>query len=168
MNIQLQGDVVHAMLKDGAKVVDLELDGKPETALLRDVQWDTFSKHVLHVDFLRVDANERIHVEVPVTLRGTSPGVLAGGVLDHHTHSLEVECLAVEVPDSIVVRIGSLKIGDAIHVNELQDLPRGVKVLSSDETVVVQVTEMTEAPEKPVAEAEEDAAADSGDASAEG
>ncbi|WP_417847843.1 50S ribosomal protein L25 [Thalassoglobus sp.] len=152
--IQLQGDVVHALIKDGSKVVDLEVDGEAETALLRDVQWDTFSKHILHVDFLRVDPNERIQVEIPVILRGTSPGVLAGGLLDHQMHALEIECLAVEIPDSIQVRIGSLNIGDAIHVGDLQDLPRGVKVISPEDSVVVQVAEAVKEEAEPAADDE--------------
>lgn len=139
--IQLSGEDVHALIKDGAKVIDLELDGEVEKTLIREIQWDTFSKHVLHIDFLRVDPNERVNVEVPVVLRGTAPGVLAGGLLDHHLHTIEIECLAVEVPDSIQVRIGSLKIGDSIHVSDLANLPRGVKVLTPEETVVAQISE---------------------------
>ncbi|QDT34387.1 50S ribosomal protein L25 [Thalassoglobus polymorphus] len=166
--IQLQGEVVHALIKDGAKVVDLEVDGEGETALLRDVQWDTFSKHILHVDFLRVDPNERVQVEIPVILRGTSPGVLAGGLLDHQMHALEIECLAVEIPDSIQVRIGSVNIGDAIHVSDLEDLPRGVKVISPEDSVVVQVTEAVKE-EEPAADDEaagEEGAAEGGEAPA--
>lgn len=158
--IQLDSEVAHALIKDGAKVFDLEVNGELEKALLRDVQWDTFSKHVMHIDFVRVDPNERVHVQVPVILRGTSPGVLAGGILEQQMHVIEVECLAVEVPDSIQVRIGKLQIGESLHVSEVGELPRGVVVLSPADSVVVhvsqerlaEVSESMESDETPVAE----------------
>lgn len=159
VSIQLAGEDVRALLKAGTKVVDLELDGNLEKTLLRDVQWDTFSKHILHVDFLRVDPDERIHVEIPVALRGTAPGVLAGGIFEQPLHTIEVECLAVEIPDAIQVKIGNLQIGDSIHVNELTDLPAGLKILNPADSVVVQISEDAKA-EKEAAEEEADQPAD--------
>lgn len=141
VSIQLTGEDVRALLKDGTKVVDLELDGSLEKTLLRDVQWDTFSKHILHVDFLRVDPDERIHVEIPVSLRGTAPGVLAGGIFEQPLHTIEVECLAVEIPDAIQVKIGNMQIGDTVHVSDLTDLPAGLKILNPQDSVVVQISE---------------------------
>lgn len=152
--IQLCGEVAHTLIKDGAKVVDLEMDGKLEKALLKEVQWDTFSKHIMHMDFLRVDPNERVTVEVPVVLRGTSPGVLAGGILEQQLHHVEVECLVVAVPDSITVRIGKLNIGDSIHVGDMAEVPRGVTVTTPSDAVVVTIAQ--EAPAPDAGEAEED------------
>ena len=153
--VQLSGETAHDLIHDGAKVFDLELNGETETVLLRDVQWDTFSKHIMHIDFLRVDPNEKVHVEVPVVLKGTAPGVLGGGILDHHLHTLEIECLAVEVPDQIVVRIGALKIGEAIHVSDLSDLPRGVSVISAADSIVVSIEEEKAAKKAASEESEE-------------
>lgn len=155
-SIQLPGETVHALLKDGAKVFDLEIEGEVEKVLLKDVQWDTFSKHVMHVDFLRVDPNERVTVEVPVVLRGTAPGVLAGGVLDQQLHTVQVECLAVQVPDSVQVRIGKLKMGDHLLVSELTEIPQGVTVTSPADAVVVTIVHPVaeeEAPAEAPAEA---------------
>ena len=141
VSIQISGEVAHHLIKDGTRVVDLELNGEVENALLRDVQWDTFSKHIMHIDFLRVDPNERVQVEVSVVNKGTSPGVLEGGLLDQQLHSLEVECLAVEIPDSIIVKIGKLKIGDSFHVSDLTDLPKGLEVLTPQDAVITSVVE---------------------------
>jgi large subunit ribosomal protein L25 len=141
VSIQLSGEVAHHLLKDGARVVDLELNGEIEKALLKDVQWDTFSKHIMHIDFLRVDPNERVQVEVALVTKGTSPGVLEGGILDQQLHALEVECLAVEIPDSIIVRIGKLKIGDSFHVSDLTDLPKGLEVITAPDIVIASVIE---------------------------
>ncbi len=165
VSIQLAGEDVRALLKDGSKVVDLELDGTLEKTLLRDVQWDTFSKHILHVDFLRVDPDERIHVEIPVAFRGTAPGVLAGGIFEQPLHTIEVECLAVEIPDAIHVKIGNLQIGDSVHVSDLVDLPAGLKILNPADSVVVQISEDAKAVKEE--EEVEDQPADS-EASTEG
>lgn len=141
VSIQISGDVAHHLIKEGTRVVDLELNGEVEKALLRDVQWDTFSKHIMHIDFLRVDPNERVQVEVSIVTKGTSPGVLEGGILDQQLHSLEVECLAVEIPDAIIMKIGKLKIGDSFHVSDLTDLPAGLEVLTPPEITIASIAE---------------------------
>ncbi|HWL08152.1 MAG TPA: 50S ribosomal protein L25 [Planctomicrobium sp.] len=146
-NIVLESDAITGLIKSGARVVDLDIEGTSEKALLKSVQWDTFSTHVLHVDFLRVDINERVRLDVPIQLRGTAPGVVAGGVLEVPHHTLTIECLAVEVPDNIQVRIASLNLGEFIHVSDLQDVPPGVTVLTPPETVLVHVAQLQVAPE---------------------
>jgi len=140
-SIVLEADAVSGLVKSGARVVDLTVDGAEQKALVKEVQWDTFSVNVLHVDFLRVDVDERVRLEVPLQLKGTSPGVVAGGVLEIPHHTVSIECLAVEVPDFIQARIAHLNIGDALHVSDLQDVPPGVTVLSAPETVLVHVVE---------------------------
>ncbi len=94
---------------------------------------------ILHADFRRVSADERIHVPVRIELRGIAPGVSAGGALDQPLHTLDIECPAVAVPDSIRVNINELKIGDAIHVRDLT-LPPDVKALADADAIVVHVT----------------------------
>ncbi len=151
-NVQIPADSVKRLLQSGVRVVDLTLNGATQKTLLSDVQWDTFGQHILHVDFLRVDANERVEVKVPVHTRGTAPGVLAGGILEQPHHELTVDCLAVEIPQEIVVRIHSLDIGGVIHVRELTDLPDGVKILENEDEVVLQIIAPTEPTEEEEAE----------------
>ena len=125
-------------IRHGVRVVDLKTDGKLQKALIREIQWDHLGKELLHVDFARVAADERIVVTVPLEIRGTAPGVTAGGVLDQPLHSLSVECLAIALPDSIRVNINELQLGSAIHVRDLT-LPPGVKAMGDPDAVVVQV-----------------------------
>lgn len=140
-NIVLDDEVISGLVKSGVRVVDLEVDGNVEKALLKDVQWDTFSTHIVHVDFLRVDVNERVRLDVPLQLKGTAPGVVAGGVLEITHHTVTVECLAVQLPDFIQVRIGSLNIGEAVHVSDLQDVPQGVTIVTPPETVLLHIVQ---------------------------
>lgn len=126
------------LIKNRERVFEIDVDGQVEETMLRDLQWDTFGTEILHVDLIRINASERVTVEVPVQLRGTSPGVVGGGVLEQPLHTLELDCLAHSIPDSIPVRINSLEIGDAIHVNEIE-VPRGSKIHNAPDQVVVHV-----------------------------
>lgn len=129
-----------ALVRSTHRVVELQLDGKSETAILRETQWDAYHKELWHVDFMRVDANERVKVDVDVILRGTAAGALAGGVLEHSLHMLHVDCLAINIPEAISVKVQGLQIGQAIHVKEL-DIPEGVTVLNNPDAIVVRVVQ---------------------------
>jgi len=137
--LSLKEDDIRPIITSGAHVVELDLGGNLEQALIREVQWNTFSTYVHHVDLVRVDANERVRVTVPVQLRGTAPGALAGGLLEQPLHALHVECLAIQIPDFIAVRINTLDVGGEIHVRELTDLPEGVTVLDHADALIVHV-----------------------------
>lgn len=120
-----------------ARVLDLSLEGKTETVLIRELQWDYLGKTMLHVDFERKSRTETVKVTVPVELRNT-PKVTGGGVLDQPRHTLHIECPLGSIPESIRIDITNLTLGSPIHVRELQ-LPQGVKVLDNPEAVVVQL-----------------------------
>jgi large subunit ribosomal protein L25 len=137
-SVTLSADELTNAIRHGARVVDLKSDGQLQKALIRELQWDHLGKEVLHADFSRVSKDERVVVPVPIHVRGIAPGVTAGGSLDQPLHSIEVECLAIAVPDHIRVNIGELQIGGIIHVRELV-LPEGVKAMSDPEAIVVQV-----------------------------
>lgn len=127
-----------ALVNSTHRVVNLQFEGKTETAILRETQWDVFRKQLLHIDFMRVDANERVKADVDVVVRGTSAGALAGGIFEQPLHALHVDCLAINIPEAIIVKVQSLKIGDAIHVKELE-IPEGVTVLNNPDAIVVRV-----------------------------
>ena len=120
------------------KMVNLKMDSTEETALIKEVQFDTFGKEILHADFIRTYLTERITTPVPVVLYGTSPGVKEGGVLDHVLKEIEIECLPAEVPDNIRIDISGLAIGDTIHIGDIE-LPGNVKALGSSDVIVVSV-----------------------------
>jgi len=126
----------------------LEIEGRSQKALVRDVHWDTFSTEVQHIDFQRVDATERMVVEVPVELRGTPQGVIDGGVLDQQMHTLEVEATAASLPEKIEIRVNDLNIGESIHVSDITDLPEGVTLQTPADSLVVQVNEAVELKEE--------------------
>ncbi|QJW94263.1 50S ribosomal protein L25 [Frigoriglobus tundricola] len=120
-----------------ARVIDLEIDGKAETVLIRELQWDYLGKQMIHVDFERKDRAELVRVTVPVELRN-APKATGGGVLDQPLHTLHVECPLGSIPEAIRIDITNLTLGSPIHVRELA-LPPNVKVLEVPEAVVVQL-----------------------------
>jgi large subunit ribosomal protein L25 len=139
VSLSLPGEELMAAIRHGVRVIDLKADGKTEKALINEVQWDHLGKEVLHVDLTRVSADERIHVHVPVEVRGIAPGITGGGVLDQPIHSLHIECLPGNVPESIRVNVNELQLGGAIHVRELH-LPDGVIALGDPDAIVVHIT----------------------------
>jgi large subunit ribosomal protein L25 len=140
LSITVAHDALFNAVKHNVRVVDLQGPGKTEKALIKELQWDHLGKDILHVDFERVAADERIKVTVHIELRGVAPGVAGGGILDQQIHALHVECLAVAIPDNVRVPIGELQKGQAIHVRDLK-LPEGVTVLDDPDAIVVHVTE---------------------------
>jgi large subunit ribosomal protein L25 len=124
----------------GNVLVDLVVDGTEHLALPREVQRDHIKGRFVHVDFLSVRRDEKIHVVVPLRVVGESPGVKAGGVLEHHQWELNVECLATDVPDAIEVDVSKLEIGSGLRVGDLK-APRGVTILTNPEDSVVAVAQ---------------------------
>jgi large subunit ribosomal protein L25 len=152
VSIAIPADALSSAIRHGARVVDLELGGKTEKALIRELQWDHLGKEVLHVDFMRVSRDERIDQHVPLKIYGKAPGVTEGGVLDQPLHTLHIECLAIAIPEFIRVNVGELQLEQSIHVRDLK-LPEGVKALGDPEAIVVHVTPPKVAAEVAAAEA---------------
>lgn len=126
-------------VRRGERIVELKTENGTSTALIQDLQFDFLGKEMLHVDFKRIDKDEKIHMALPVELRGTAPGAVSGGgVLEQPLHTLNVECLATNAPTSIEVNINELQLEEAIHVKDLQ-LPEGVLILDDPEAVIVHV-----------------------------
>jgi large subunit ribosomal protein L25 len=146
LSVALNSDEFNSALRHGARVVDLKTGDSVQTALIKAVQWDHLGKDILHVDFERVSKDERITVPVRIELRGIAPGVTAGGLLDQPIHTLEVECTALTMPDSIRVNINELQLGQAIKVRDLH-LPEGVVATDDPDTIVVHVSEPQAEPE---------------------
>ncbi|GJQ59338.1 MAG: 50S ribosomal protein L25 [Candidatus Scalindua sp. AMX11] len=125
-------------LDSGVKMVNLQWDSSGEIAIIKEVQFDTFGKEILHADFVRMDMSETVATNVPIELYGTSRGVQEGGILDHAMKEVEIECLAGEIPESIRINIENLTIGKSVHVKDVE-LPSGVKILDNPDIIVVSV-----------------------------
>jgi large subunit ribosomal protein L25 len=140
------------VLNTEAKMVNLKWNGSEEIALIKDVQFDTFGRKILHVDFVRIALTEKVTTHVPVVLYGTSQGVKEGGILDHALKEIEIECLPTEIPKNIRINISELAIGNTIHISDLE-LPANAKILVNPDAIVVSVHFAAEEKETPEEEA---------------
>lgn len=133
----------HAMRNETfhSSILDLEIDGKSEQVLLRDAQWHPFKPQVLHVDFQRVLAAEKINVKVPLRFlnQEVSPAVkLQNAIVSHVVTEIEVTCLPKDLPGFIEVDLANLGVERAVHLSDLP-LPEGVTVVGHGDnpTIVV-------------------------------
>jgi large subunit ribosomal protein L25 len=111
-----------------ASVLTLDIDGKKELVQLRDNQVHPYKALVLHIDFQRVDANQKMHIKVPLHFinADVAPGVkLGGGIVSHVMNEVEVSCLPADLPEFIEVDLKELAAGHSIHASDLK-LPKGV------------------------------------------
>jgi large subunit ribosomal protein L25 len=145
-------------------IIDLNLDGKKYPALMKEVQKETLSGKILHIDFNLVEHGQKLHVKVPLHLVGIAKGVREGGILEHAIHDIEVECDPDALPEKIEVDISGLEANHALHLRDIS-IPHGVKLLTNPETVIAIIKfARAEAVEKP---AGAEVAAAEGSASAE-
>ena len=123
----------------GSGIINLDLKGKTETTIVKDIQWDALTDRPVHVDFLRVALDDIVSVPIPVHLENSPVGVLVeGGVLDHHLHEIVIRVKASEIPHFITVDVAKLEIGDSLHVRDLE-LPEGMEFETSEDVVVASV-----------------------------
>jgi large subunit ribosomal protein L25 len=137
--LSVPGDALYKAVRHGVRVYDVKLKSSTQKVLLRDVQWDPLGHDILHVDFYRVRADEKVTIEVKVELRGVPPGIAAGGALVQPIHNLTVECLIISIPESIKIAIHELQLDQSIKVRDLK-LPEGVVVKNDPDAIIVQVS----------------------------
>jgi len=165
-NIELDHNSLFHQLKQEAfhaSILSMDLDGKKDRVLLRDVQMHPWKQQVLHVDFQRVSANKKIHMEVPLHFINAdiAPGVkTGGGIVSHVMNEIDITCLPDDLPEFVEVDLQHLELGHSVHLADVK-LPPGVdstQLVRGDNAVVatVQIPRALVEPEPevaPVAEA---------------
>jgi large subunit ribosomal protein L25 len=136
-----------------SSIIDLNVDGKVEKVILRDMQRHPVKPLIMHMDFLRVSADEAIRVRVPLHFlnQDTSPAGKAGGVvITHEVNEVEVACLPANLPEYIELDLSSLKAGDTVHLSDIT-LPAGVEIpelkLGKEHDVAVVIARQSKAGE---------------------
>jgi len=113
-----------------SRVLNINLGDQKERAILKDIHRHPAKPIVMHMDLQRVDASHKIHIRVPLHFvnEATAPGVkIAGGRVSHLLTSIDVECLADNLPEHIDVDLTTLEMGQTIHLSDLK-LPEGVLI----------------------------------------
>ncbi len=111
-------------------ILGVELDGESEQAILRDVQRHPTRPQILHVDFQRVSATEKIHIKIPIHLMGedVAPGVkIGGGILSRLITEIDVSCLPKDLPEFLELDVSTLELHHSLHLSDIR-LPEGVEM----------------------------------------
>ncbi len=121
-------------------MVGIELDGKTESVLLKEVQHEALSGSVIHVDFQEVSLTKKLKVQISIELVGEAKGVKTqGGVLDHSLYSVEVECLPTDILEKIELDVSSLKMGDVLTVKDIKLDPSKYEIQDDEDIAVASV-----------------------------
>lgn len=113
-----------------ASILSLDVDGKKEQVLLRDLQMHPFKLQVQHIDFQRIDQNKKVHMKVPLHFINAdiAPGVkVSGGIVSHILTELDISCLPKDLPEFISVDLSNLTSISSLHLSDLS-LPQGVEI----------------------------------------
>jgi large subunit ribosomal protein L25 len=160
--IELEHNALYHQLRDEkfhASILSLSLDGAKEQVLLREVNMHPFKMEVQHIDFQRVSADEKIHINVPLHFVNAekSPAIKEqGGLITHVLNEIDINCLPADLPEFVQVDLSQLSVGHSIHVRDLV-LPKGVELsLKGGENPTVASAQI---PKAAIAEEEEAAAA---------
>ena len=112
-------------------ILTVKVDGKDETTILKDIHRHPSKPIVMHMDFLRINQDEAIRVNVPLHFMSEdiAEGVKKGGVVTHHLVDVEVSCLPAQLPEFIAVDVAELDLGDSLHLSDLV-VPEGIEIVA--------------------------------------
>jgi len=135
-------NVEKALLKSlvytpNAYLVNIDIDGKKELGVMRELQLHPVTDSILHVDFYRVDTSKPIAIDIPVALKGSAEGVKQGGKLQQSVRKVKVSALSKDLPDTLEVDITSLGLGKTIFVGDVSF--SNVNILTPNSTAICAV-----------------------------
>ncbi len=139
-----------------SKVIQLDIDGKKEKVIPRDITYHVVSEEPLHIDFMRIVSGKKIIIEIPVKFinHSDSPGLKRGGVLNIVRRKVELKCPAENIPDEIIVDLAGTDIGTSIKISSVKLPENVIPTISDRDFVVATVAAPTviKEPEKPAEE----------------
>jgi len=151
-------------------LIDLEINSGKEKvsrlALIKDLQYNSLKRQIVHVDFYGVTLKEKLTLEVDIELIGEPIGVEEGGILQVELRKVEIECLPSQVPESLKANLSDLNVGDHISIGDME-IPEGVEVITAPDRIVAAVVLPTKI-EEVVEEEEEVVEGEEGEEGVEG
>ena len=128
-----------------------------ENALVKAVQWDALGSKVIHLDLTRVDEDETVEVTVVIVVKGTAPGLAAGGRVNRTIRRTQITCPVMKIPSEIELNLSTLELNGSLTLADVE-LPEGTQLVAALETVVATCTEIIVVEEPTLDEATDDAA----------
>jgi len=141
------GDIIE-LVHDHSHLMNVVIGDNTESCLFKDIQWDHLGANILHVDLSRVNLNEVVEVEVELVYHGDAVGLKEDGAYMEHPHQhITVSCVASNIPDSLLLELGELQVGETLTIADLK-LPEGVTAVDEPETVLATISIAEELPEE--------------------
>ncbi|GAA1820562.1 50S ribosomal protein L25/general stress protein Ctc [Agromyces neolithicus] len=134
-HVALPAHQVGLIIRKANALLDLQIDGKSQLALVKDVQKDPVRQIIEHLDLIVIKKGEKVQVEVPVHVEGEP---FAGTIADLDAHTLLLEVEATHIPERVVVSVEGLEEGAQIHAGDVE-LPKGASLINEPDTLVVNV-----------------------------
>ncbi len=124
---------MHALSHEAfySHILTINIGKKSEKVILKAMQRHPAKPRILHMDFLRVRADQKLHMHIPLHFKGDelAPGVKEGGVFSHVMSDIEVSCLPADLPEFIEVDVSNMALNDVLHLTNLK-LPKGVEIVA--------------------------------------
>ena len=123
-------------LHHGQRLIDVQIGKKKEKTIIKELQYDHLGRNIVHVDLMRVDVAETVKVTVPIELKDTAAGTHEGGIIEEQTDRLEIECKVSDIPETIVVSVKDVHVGENLHASDIE-LPDGITLISPPDTLLL-------------------------------
>ncbi len=135
-------------------IFNLDVEGNENKVVLREIQRDPVTSKIMHLDFHAISMTKPLNISIPIRFDGTPVGVKTdGGIMQITMRELEISCLPTDIPESLVVNVEDLGIGDSIHVRDVE-VPK-VQILSAEQRTIVVIAAPTVVKAEAAAEGEE-------------
>ncbi|QLH41730.1 MAG: 50S ribosomal protein L25/general stress protein Ctc [Coxiellaceae bacterium] len=114
-----------------SSILTLSINGQPEKVVIKAIQRHPFKPRVMHLDFFRINMNEKLNMHIPLHFVGENkaPGLVQGGVISHYLNEVEIRCLPADLPEFIEVDLSQLNLGDYVHLSDIK-LPSSIEIVA--------------------------------------
>jgi large subunit ribosomal protein L25 len=140
VNLLFAARDIEGLVKNEDHVVQLEMDGRAEYALMRALQRDHMGDVIQHIDFVRVDLADKVRVLIPLSFLGTPKGASHGGLLEVSHGEVEIKCPVDRIPKHLEVEVTQLEVDESIALKDLK-LPQGAEPLLRPDTIIVKCSQ---------------------------
>ena len=145
--------------KAETQIYNITVGSKKRNVLFKSVQYHPVTDEIIHIDLYGIKMDQVVSVNVSINVNGTAKGVVEGGVLVQGLNELEIECLPMDIPQSLDIDISHLDIGDSFRANDI-DLDEKLTLKTAEDQIIISVTQAAKEEEPVVEEVDGEATED--------
>jgi len=140
VHIAVDNKALIELLHNNAHLIEVEVAGKSEPCLVKEIQWNHLGSKVIHVDLARVDLTEDVEVDIQIELIGDAVGLKeVGAMIEQNTSTIQIKCRADAIPEKLTADVSAMGVGDSLLVSGLT-LPAGVTAASDPDTLIAHIS----------------------------